>query len=174
MAKNISHMQVLSMVEVGEMVEALASLPSDQLRRVLDDIVVESEMNDGDVEDLAERFAEMVGKVVVSEDEESCNCEDCDGSCDDDDEEDEELELDNTEELKFPCCITCSDDDSEPIDIELSLEVLNVILDRSNQDECSFNDAFCAILQESLELLKEDLNDDEENKPDSTSDAFDF
>jgi len=121
---------------------------------VLDDVVVESELNDGDVADLAERFADMVDKELVDIEAKRCCCDNID--CDD---------VDDITELKFPCRVTCEDDDEDPIDLELSVEALNMILDKSNEDNCSFNDAFSGILQEGLKLIEDVINDEKDDEP---------
>jgi hypothetical protein len=119
---------------------------------------VESNLDDYDLKDYIDH---LKGMVDYDEDDD-CGCCDCDGSCDD--------------TPKFPCRITCSDDDEDPIDIELSLDALNVILDKTNRDGCSFNDAFCAILQEYLDLVTKelDLEDDEDDEDTTGKDAFGF
>lgn len=134
------------------MISALASLPPVQVRAALSDLIIEAELDDGDLRDFIDFLQEMLPE---EEDDDECDCDECD------------CFYDTDCEVQFPCRITCSDDDEDPIDIELSLEALNVILDKTNADGCSFNDAFCAILQEGLNLLKEELGDDEEDEDES-------
>ena len=104
-------------------------------------------LSEDEVIETVERLIEDYGKVVVDQDYD--------------------------DEPQFPIRLVCESGDEDPIDLEISHDCLNVILDKSNNDGVSFNDAFCAILQEGLDLMKDELEDEQEEQRSTGSDAFD-
>lgn len=173
------------------MVDALATLPLDRVKTVVEDILLGSELDSLDIKEFGQHLVDMVrvGNDIVTEPDDwdfedagldECDCDECINDCEECDscdvEEDngfyngyetsfadltqEEFDamyqkLEEDPEPKFPVRLTCEDDDPDPIDLELDIDTLNHIFEISNQKNCSINDAFCELIKDALDHLKE-------------------
>ena len=170
----------------------MSSLPQEQLTECLKDILLCSDLNNEEIVEFADSLkfqCEEEPEDFVAEDEEAdeecgCDCEECDecdmskevrcqaelGYCRDDDEtvdDDEEIPEDTILTLN----LVTGEEDDKPIKVHLKEDVVVLIIDRSNKEKISFEDAFTLLLQDGLDALEKqsdevtlDLDDVEDEK----------
>lgn len=116
-------------------------------------------MDDGDLKDLIDHLEGMLDE----EPERTCDCDPkyefnlCTCDCNKDFEG----------EFTFPVKLVDEEGkEIDPVAVELTTEMLNIILEKSNELDCGFDSAFCAILQEALDAYKEEEVDEEDNEED--------